>query len=288
LTASRIGGIETFVDLDAKVSRGLKPLGAYFPFDSRALIHHKISESNANNAGDWRIHAAFAQHLIHDVNILDMLVPESGAFHIMDPAYLDFSRLRALHLHGVGVICHQVVRPDGATSLKDYPGKLRRVRRVDGERNKTLGFLTNDYVLPAPTIAELYRARWRMARFFKWIKQHLRIKSFFGRSENAVNIRVWIAVSIHVLIARDHQQAPRNPGQPPHNPTDSERQSVRENPATRPASLGSLATTRKQVQGTGTPTTRLLAHAISPPHAISERDMIYEPAMTHHTYESNI
>ena len=250
---------------------------------------------NANNVRDWRIHAAFAQHLIdearrlhqgedhgldidstvyaldsstidlclslfpwarfrktrgavklhtlldlrgnipsfihisdgklHDVNLLDILVPEPGAFYIMDRAYLDFSRLHRLHLHGAhfvlrakkntklrrlysaavdratGVICDQVVRPGGVTTSRDYPDKLRRIKHVDRERGKPLVFLTNDFVLPPLTISELYKARWQVELCFKWIKQHLRIKSFFGTSENAVKTQIWIAVSVYVLVA---------------------------------------------------------------------------------------
>ncbi len=162
---------------------------------------------------------------LHDVNVMDMLLPEAGAFYIMDRAYLDFSRLHHLHHSGSflvlraksntklrrlysrpvdrtrGLICDQVVRPSGVNSATDYPDKLRRIRYRDAERDKTLVFLTNNFVLPALTIAELYRARWHIELFFKWIKQHLRIKSFFGTSENAVKTQIWIAVSVHVLVA---------------------------------------------------------------------------------------
>ena len=161
----------------------------------------------------------------HDVNALDLLFPEPGAFYIMDRAYLDFSRLRALDLGGarfvlraksntrlrrlysreadpaLGVLCDQVVRTSGVTTATDYPDQLRRIKYRDREREKTLVFLTNDFTLPALTIAELYRARWRVELFFKWIKQHLRIRSFFGTTENAVKTQVWIAVSVYVLVA---------------------------------------------------------------------------------------
>ena len=162
---------------------------------------------------------------LHDVNVMDMLMPEAGAFYIMDRAYLDFSRLHHLHHSGSffvlraksntklrrlysrpvdrtrGLICDQVVRPSGVNSATDYPDKLRRIRYRDAERDKTLVFLTNNFVLPALTIAELYRVRWHIELFFKWIKQHLRIKSFFGTSENAVKTQIWIAVSVYVLVA---------------------------------------------------------------------------------------
>ncbi len=162
---------------------------------------------------------------VHDVNILDLLVPEPGAFYVMDRAYLDFSRLHALRLHGAhfvlrsksniklrrlssraadrdaGVLRDQVVRASGATTASAYPDRLRRVKHRDREREKTLVFLTNDFTLPARTIAELYRARWRVELFFKWIKRHLRIQSFFGTTENAVKTQIWIAISVYVLVA---------------------------------------------------------------------------------------
>ena len=162
---------------------------------------------------------------VHDVNILDILIPEPGAFYIMDRAYLDFARLHVLHLSGAhfvlrakkntklkrlysnpverttGLICDQVVVPIGVTSSKTYPDKLRRIKFKDRERGKTLVFLTNNFLLPALTITELYRARWKVELFFKWIKQNLRIKAFFGTSENAVKSQIWIAVSVYVLVA---------------------------------------------------------------------------------------
>ena len=162
---------------------------------------------------------------LHDVNVLDMLLPEAGSFYVMDRAYLDFERLHHLHLCGAffvlraksntrlrrlssrpvdrttGLICDQVVRPSGVHSATDYPDPLRRIRYRDAERDKTLVFLTNNFVLSALTITELYRARWQVELFFKWIKQHLRIKSFFGTSENAVKTQIWIAVSVYVIVA---------------------------------------------------------------------------------------
>ena len=252
--------------------------------------------ANANQARDWRIHADFAQHLIHiargihaddalpgldvkdtvyaldsstidlclslfpwarfrktkgavklhtlldlhgnipafihisdgklhDVNVLDMLVPEAGAFCVMDRAHLDFERLHRLHLCGsffvlraksntklrrlssrpvdrtTGLICDQVVRPDGVNSATDFPDRLRRIRYRDPARDKTLIFLTNNFALPAMTVADIYRSRWQVELFFKWIKQHLRIKSFFGTTENAVKSKIWIAVSVYVTVA---------------------------------------------------------------------------------------
>ncbi len=162
---------------------------------------------------------------LHDVNVLDLLLPEPGAFYIMDRGYLDFARLHRLHemqsffviraksnlkaerrySHPVdrstGLICDQTIVLNGFYSLKDYPVPLRRVRYRDPESGKGLVFLTNHFALPALTIAELYRCRWRVELFFKWIKQHLRIKTFFGTSENAVKTQIWIAISVYVLVA---------------------------------------------------------------------------------------
>jgi hypothetical protein len=162
---------------------------------------------------------------LHDVNALDMLTPEPGAFYVMDRAYVDYARLyrlnqakaffvtrtksnhqmRRQYSHPVdkstGIIYDQTVVLTGITTSKNYPEKLRRIKYHDSERNKTLTFLTNNFILPALTIAELYRARWQVELFFKWIKQNLRIKSFFGTSENAVKTQIWIAVSIYVHVA---------------------------------------------------------------------------------------
>jgi len=162
---------------------------------------------------------------LHDVNILDLLVIEPGAFYIMDRGYLDFSRLRKmtqalaffvtraksnlkyrrLYSHKVdrktGVICDQTILLTGFYVAKDYPEKLRRVKYHDAETDKTLVFLTNNFTLPPLVIAELYRCRWQVELFFKWIKQNLRIKSFYGTSENAVKTQIWIAVSVYVLVA---------------------------------------------------------------------------------------
>ena len=160
----------------------------------------------------------------HEVNVFDMLVPEAGAFYIMDRGYIDFEQLHRLHQAGsfyviraksnlrfqrryslesdraAGIICDQIGTLTGFYTTQDYPTPLRRVRIKDDE-GKTLVFLTNNTELPARTIAELYRCRWQVELFFKWIKQHLRIKSFFGTSENAVKSQIWIAVSVYVLVA---------------------------------------------------------------------------------------
>jgi hypothetical protein len=161
----------------------------------------------------------------HEVNVLDMLTFEAGAFYIMDRGYLDFGRLYALHQagaffvtrakHGMdahrvysmpvdrsaGIICDQRIALDGFYVSQDYPEQLRRIRFKDPETGKTLVFLTNNTVLPALTIAALYKSRWQVELFFKWIKQHLRIKRFIGNSENAVKTQIWCAVSTYVLIA---------------------------------------------------------------------------------------
>jgi hypothetical protein len=162
---------------------------------------------------------------IHDVNILDDLFPEPGSIYVMDRAYLDFERLYRLHQElsffilrsksntkvrrlysapvdkSTGVICDQTVRTSGTNSAKDYPDKLRRIKYFDHETEKKLTFLTNHFGLDARTIADLYKCRWKVELFFKWIKQHLRIKKFFGISETAVKTQIWIAISVYVLVA---------------------------------------------------------------------------------------
>jgi Domain of unknown function (DUF4372)/Transposase DDE domain len=162
---------------------------------------------------------------LHDVNILDLLLPEPGAFYIMDRGYIDFDRLYQLHeaksffvtraksnlkaqrrySHPVdrssGLICDQTIVLTGFYSKQDFDTPLRRVRFKDPATGKGLVFLTNNFTLPAFTITELYRCRWQVELFFKWIKQHLRIKVFFGTSENAVKTQIWIALSVYVLVA---------------------------------------------------------------------------------------
>src|SRR5881296_3615458 len=162
---------------------------------------------------------------LHDVNVLDLLLPEPGAFYIMDRGYIDFERLYQLHeaksffvtraksnlkaqrrySHPVdrstGLICDQTIVLSGFYSRQDFDTPLRRVRFKDPTTGKRLVFLTNNFTLPAFTITELYRCRWQVELFFKWIKQHLRIKVFFGTSENAVKTQIWIAVSVYVLVA---------------------------------------------------------------------------------------
>jgi hypothetical protein len=162
---------------------------------------------------------------VHDVNILDQIVAEPGAFYVMDRGYLDFQRLYRLTLaaaffvtrtkdnvllqrrysHAVDVASgvksdHTVILVTPG-SVKNYPAALRRVRYFDAEHQRFLVFLTNNFELPALTIADLYKSRWQVELFFKWIKQHLRIKAFFGTSQNAAKTQIWIAISIYVLVA---------------------------------------------------------------------------------------
>jgi hypothetical protein len=162
---------------------------------------------------------------VHDVNLLDALVVEAGAIYIVDRGYLDFARLYRLHQalgffvtrakrnfrfryldsqpvdRTAGVYSDQIVRLYGFYSKHSYPERLRRIRFFDPEKRKWLVFLTNNFALPAPTIAQLYKCRWQVELFFKWIKQHLRIKAFYGTSENAVKTQIWIAIAVYVLVA---------------------------------------------------------------------------------------
>lgn len=161
---------------------------------------------------------------LHEVNVLDLLIPEAGAFYVMDRGYTDFDRLYALHQAGAffviraksnldarrlysaptdrvsGIICDQTIALNGFYSEQGYPDHLRRIRFKD-KTGKRLVFLTNHFRLPAVTVCELYRQRWQVELFFKWIKQHLRIQRFLGTSENAVKTQIWIAVSVYVLVA---------------------------------------------------------------------------------------
>lgn len=162
---------------------------------------------------------------LHEVNTLDILPLEAGAFYVMDRGYLDFARLYSISQHssffviraksnlkcrrvyshqidrGTGLICDQSVMLTGLYQCKDYPDKLRRVKYHDAATDKTLVFLTNNFSLPAMTIADLYRSRWQVELFFKWIKQNLRIKTFYGTSENAVKSQIRIAASVYLLVA---------------------------------------------------------------------------------------
>ncbi len=162
---------------------------------------------------------------LHDVNVLDLLVPEPGAFYVMDRGYIDYARLYTLHqaaaffvtraksnLHAhriysaptdrdTGVICDQAIALNGFYAAKDYPEHLRRIRYKAPDTGKTLVFLTNNTTLPPLTIAALYKSRWQVELFFKWIKQHLRIKRFYGTTENAVKTQIWSAVAVYALVA---------------------------------------------------------------------------------------
>ena len=162
---------------------------------------------------------------VHDVNILDELIPEPGSFYILDRAYVDFLRLhvltqclaffviraktnlqfRRVYSHPIdkstGLKCDQTIVLTGINTAQEYPDKLRRIRYFDQDHELNLTFLTNNFILPALTIAQLYKYRWKIELFFKWIKQHLRIKSFYGTSLNAVKTQIWIAISVYVLVA---------------------------------------------------------------------------------------
>jgi hypothetical protein len=162
---------------------------------------------------------------MHEVNVLDILVPEAGSFYIMDRGFTDFTRLYRMHQaqsffvirsktnlacrriysrtvdKSTGLRCDQTIALTSAKASKDYPQHLRRIRFHDAEHDKELIFLTNNFDLPALTIAQLYRCRWQVELFFKWIKQHLRIKAFYGTTENAVKTQIWIAITVYILVA---------------------------------------------------------------------------------------
>ena len=169
--------------------------------------------------------AIITQGKVHDVNILDDMIFEPGSIYVVDRGYLDFARLHRIHqssaffitrakknfrfnricshpvLKTSGVQCDQTILLSGFYPHKAYPDRLRRIRYLDSESGHLLVFLTNNFLLPPLVIATLYRYRWRVELFFKWIKQHLRIKAFYGTTENAVKTQIWIAISIYVLIA---------------------------------------------------------------------------------------
>jgi hypothetical protein len=162
---------------------------------------------------------------VHDVNVLDELIPEPGSIYVMDRAYLDFERLYLLNQcmaffvirskinmkmrrlysrkidKSTGLRCDQTIVLTGVRSSKYYPDKLRRVKFYDNQKGRSFSFLSNNFVVPAVVVAELYRCRWQVEIFFKWIKQNLRIKAFYGTSENAVKTQIWIAISVYVLVA---------------------------------------------------------------------------------------
>jgi hypothetical protein len=162
---------------------------------------------------------------VHEVNLLDDLPIEPGAIYVFDRGYLDFARLYKIHRAGAffiiraksnfrfrrlysqkadkakGIQADQIIELHGFYARRDYPDRLRRIRYYDAEKKKRLIFLTNNFILPATTIAELFRCRWKIELFFKWVKQHLRIKAFYGTSENAVKTQIWIAISAYALVA---------------------------------------------------------------------------------------
>ena len=201
-------------------------LPIFFPW---ALFRSTKSAVKLHTLLDLRGNIPIFMHIsdgkMHDVNALDLLIPETGAFYIMDRGYLDFTRLYRWHTAGAyfviraksntkfkrrysrpvemnkGVICDHTVVLTGLNSSAAYPKTLRRIHYYDSETEKHFNFLTNNFVFSAQTIADLYRYRWQIELFFKWIKQHLRIKSFYGTSENAVKTQIWIAVSVYVLVA---------------------------------------------------------------------------------------
>jgi hypothetical protein len=167
----------------------------------------------------------FSTASVHDVNVLDVIPFETNSFYIMDRGYVDYKRLYKIHLcgaffvtrakdkmnyrrlysrkkdKGTGVIYDQIIKQNNFYASRDYPEKMRRIKFKDAESGKVLVFLTNNFNLTANEIAQLYKHRWKIELFFKWIKQHLKIKSFWGHSENAVKTQVWIAVAVYVLVA---------------------------------------------------------------------------------------
>ena len=213
----------TVYALDATTIDLCLPLFSWAPFRTTkaAVKMHTLLDLRGNIPAFIHI----SDGKTHEVSVLDMLPVEAGAFYVMDRGYLDFGRLYALHQAGAffvtrakrgmdarrvysmptdrttGVICDQRVALNGYYSAKANPEQLRRIRFKDPESGKTLVFLTNNTALSATTIAALYKSRWQVELFFKWIKQHLRIKRFIGNSENAVKTQIWCAVSTYVLIA---------------------------------------------------------------------------------------
>jgi len=167
----------------------------------------------------------FSNAIVHDVNALDFISFEANSFYVMDRGYVDYKRLYRIHLCGAffitrakdnmdfrrlysrkvdkskGILCDQTIVLNGYYAAKDYPEKMRRIKFYDAETGKGLIFLTNNFHVEATEVAQLYKHRWKIELFFKWIKQHLKIKSFWGQSENAVKTQIWIAISIYVLVA---------------------------------------------------------------------------------------
>jgi hypothetical protein len=194
---------------------------AHFRTTKSAVKMHTLLDRRGNIPSFIHV----SEGKLADVNALDLLVPEAGAIYVMDRGYLDFARLHRPHQAGAffvtraksnmrsrrlysapadrkaGIVCDQTIALDGQQAKQNDPERLRRVRYKDAETGQTLVFLTNNFDLPALTVAALYRNRWQVELFFKWIKQHPRIKRFHGTSENAVKTQIWIAVSVYVLVA---------------------------------------------------------------------------------------
>ena len=194
-----------------------------------ARFHHNKGAVKLHTMLDLRGNIPVVVHIddgkSYDTDILDVMIPEPGALYVMDRGYLDFARLYRLGAAGAffvvrgkikqrtrrmtsrpvdrasGIICDQTVVMAIRKTARKYPARLRRIRYRDPQTGKTLIFLTNNFDLPPRTVADLYRCRWQIELFFKWIKQHLRIRSFFGNTENAVKTQIWIAVAVYVLIA---------------------------------------------------------------------------------------
>ena len=214
---------ETVYALDASTIDLCLSVFSWAPFRSTkaAIKLHTLLDLRGNIPSFLHI----SDGKLHDVNVLDLLLPEPGAFYVMDRGYIDFERLHRLHQAGsffvtraksnlkaqwryshpvdrnTGLICDHTIVLTGFYARQDFDTPLRRIKFKDPTTAKRLVFLTNNFALPAITITELYRCRWQVELFFKWIKQHLRIKVFFGTSENAVKTQVWIAVSVYVLVA---------------------------------------------------------------------------------------
>lgn len=218
------------VELDAKVfaldSTTIDLCLARFPWtpsqQSKAAVKMHVLLNLRGNIPDFIV---ISDGKTHDVNILDMMLFEPGAYYVMDRGYLDFKRLYALHKSlaffvtreksntiftvcesypvnkDTGLRCDQTIRLSSPTGRKHYPERLRRVKFKDPETGNILAFYTNDFDLPAIVVAELYKQRWQVELFFKWIKQHLKIKTFYGYSENAVRTQLWIAVAVYCLLA---------------------------------------------------------------------------------------
>ena len=224
LHACDLMGVDLHQSLYALDSTTIDLCLSLFPwakFRQAAVKMHTLLDLHGNIPTFIRVTSG----AVHDVNILDEIMPEAGAFYVMDRAYIDFQRLFVFTLssaffvvrtksnvllerrysHPVdkstGVLSDQTVILSSMESATAYPDPLRKVSYFDPERSKRLKFLTNNFTLPARTIADIYKQRWQVELFFKWIKQHLRIKAFYGTSENAVKTQIWIAVSIYVLVA---------------------------------------------------------------------------------------